>query len=155
YDPWLGRFFLSAAVFLVPIAGMLYDREGWRRYLAAALAVGCTSAVCSALLRSETQLLSAGGHISVLRMDRVGQLTREHPGLDVSLRAFGAAVPTTARVQLTLPADSPEYLFFGERLTRDVRPRPAGAPLPAGTWLLFEEPLERHRDGDVWLGSGF
>jgi hypothetical protein len=159
YDPWHGRYFLLAAVFLAPIVGWMSEATSWRRYTRAAAAIGCACAVTAVLLRSRTPLISVGvagaERRSVLRMDRSEQLTRGNPPLTEMLRAFERMVPGDATVQVTVEGGAGEYMFFGDHLRRHLHPRPPGSLVPAGTWLLLQDRVERPDTTDVSLGAGF
>jgi len=158
YDPWHGRYFLVTAVFVAPIAGAMSEVASWRRYAAVAIVIGCFTAVSAVLFRSFTPLVGvriAGvEHTSVLRMDRIRQMTREAWPLEPAIREFERLVPADAVVQVTIGPDRDEYLFFGERLGRTLHPRPAGSPVPASHWLLVEESVEPPAASDIRLGQG-
>jgi len=159
YDPWHGRYFLSAAGFLVPVAAWLWERTPLHRYVTIAALVGCLSGISTVLFRSMTPLISAhsGGveRRSVLMMTRTAQLTRANPAMEPVLRAFDSLVPSDAAVDITVPGGAAEYVFWGEHLSRRLEPRPAGRAVPAGHWLLSHEDCERPARGDVPLGAGF
>jgi hypothetical protein len=159
YDPWHGRYFLLAAVFLAPVAGWLSEHSSWRRYARAAAAIGCASAVTAVLFRSRIPLISTGAgnaeRRSVFRMDRQEQLTRGNPDATEALRTFERLVPDNAVVDVTAEGGTPEYMFFGEHLGRQLHPRRPGYPVPAKDWLLFREGVERALPTDMALGAGF
>jgi hypothetical protein len=159
YDPWHGRYFLLSAVFLVPIAGWMSEAAAWRRYARVAAVVGCASAVTAVLFRSGIPLVGTtvggAGRPSLLRMDRVEQLTRGNKTMEGPLRAFERLVPADAIVQVTVQGGTGEYLFFGEHLSRRLHPRPPGSPVPGTQWLLVQKSVESAAAGDVALGAGF
>jgi hypothetical protein len=159
YDPWHGRYFLLSAVFLAPIAGWMSEAAPWRRYAHAAAVVGCASAATAVLFRSGIPLVGTrlGGleRPSLLRMDRVEQLTRGNRAMEQPLRTFEGLVPRDAIVQVTVPGGTGEYLFFGEHLSRRLYPRPSGSRVPDNQWLLLHENVEPAAAGDISLGAGF
>jgi hypothetical protein len=159
YDPWHGRYFLMAAMFLAPVAGWMSELASARKYARAAAAIGCASAMTAVLFRSRIPLITIGAGTaerrSVFRMDREEQLTRGHPDTTQALRTFERLVPNNAVVHITVDGGTPEYIFFGEHLSRQLRPRPPGDPVPATDWLLLRGGPERPLPTDQPLGAGF
>jgi hypothetical protein len=159
YDPWHGRYFLMAAIFLAPVAGWMSEHPSVRKYARAAAAIGCASAMTAVLFRSRIPLIGTGAGAaerrSLFAMDRQEQLTRGHPDATEALRAFERLVPNNAVVHVTVEGGTPEYIFFGEHLGRQLRPRAPGYPVPATDWLLFLAGPERPLQTDQPLGAGF
>lgn len=164
YDPWRGRFFLIAAAFATPLASRWLAARGiGRAYLVAVVWLGCLSALTAVAFRSNRPLLSANyqGHVrrSVFALDRIGQMTTNVPSYEAPLRRYEHLVPSDATVAVALVAESPEYLFFGPRLGRTLRPinsfehglRPV--PSDAGFLLLSRQVLAPRPD-DEDLGAG-
>jgi len=157
YDPWHGRYFLLSAVFLAPLAAFLIDGRA-QRYAQIAAVVGCLSAATAVLFRSNIPLVGtryAGiEHLSVLRMDRIEQLTRDNKSMEGPVRAYERVVPRGAVVFETMRPDTMEYAFFGDHLNRRLQPRPPGAPVPPTAWLLLDEAVEAPAQSDAPIGAG-
>jgi hypothetical protein len=163
YDPWRGRYFLTAAVFAAPVAAqwLASRRLAARAYVVVMIAIGCLSALTAVVLRSDCMYVGVtyDGHVrpSVFRVDRIGQMTLSTPHYESALREYEARVGPDAIVAVSLPADSLEYPLFGERLSRTILPvnscRLGRQPIPSSAqFLLFSDQLESPSSGDVWLG---
>ena len=156
YDPWHGRYFLSAAIFLAPLAALVVDQPRARRYGQAVAVLGCAAAITAVLFRSNTPIV--GTHYgdprpSIFTLDRIAQLARDQHAFEPVLRAYERTVPAGARVREWIPRESPAYAFFGEGLSRRVVPRRPGEPLADGEWLLFDEAAEPPAAGDIAIGE--
>jgi hypothetical protein len=164
YDPWRGRYFLTAAVFAAPLAGrwVAVRRRPVRLLRDGAVLLACGSALSATLLRSNRPLIGAASgdrtRPSALSLDRLSQLTANRPDAKPALEAFEASVPPRATVALRLPADAYEFPLFGEGLTRTLLPAPPGVPLETLgpiDYLVFDEQLESVQPSDRPLGSGW
>lgn len=164
YDPWRGRFFLIAAAFATPLASRWLGARGIGRvYLVAVVWLGCVSALTAVAFRSNRPLLSASyqGHVrpSVFALDRIGQMTTNVPSYEEPLRRYERLVPSDATVAVALIAESPEYLFFGPRLGRTLRPinsfEHGLQPVPSdAAFLLLSRQVLAPRPDDEDLGAG-
>ena len=163
YDPFRGRYFLSAAVLVAPLtSGWLARRGPWARgYLTAAVALTVFSAFGAALFRTGAPIVQARArgavYESVLSQDRAAQLTRQRPVYAPVLRRYEDLVPADAIVADMLPPDSFEYMLWGPRLGRTVLPvdgrTPGDAAFARAGFLVFTADRLAPREGDVLLGE--
>ena len=164
YDPWRGRYFITAAIFAAPVAAswMAGRRRVGRAYLIAAVWIGCGSAVSAVVLRSNGMLVTAhhDGHVrpSLFGLDRLGQMTLNIAKYEAPLRRYESMVPADAIVAVALRPESFEYPLFGERLTRTLVPINSFGlgiqSIPAMCqFLLYSPDVEAARPGDIWLGE--
>lgn len=160
YDPWRGRYFIVAGVFVAPLAADLVTRRlpGLLKvYLVVVVLLGCLSALSAVLGRANSVPEEVYG------MDRAGQLTRNRRNYTEPVRRFETAVPPTATVAVYLGEDMFEYPLFGEGLTRRLLPvnpfdrGPQPIP-PEADYLLYSSalyddrlPADRHLGEDWYL----
>lgn len=114
-NPWTARFMIVPAAFAAPLTA----RFGGSRIVqafATLLLIG--SFVGIGLHATYKPLLSPTG--SVLRWDRVAQITAVNPPETEFLSAFEAAVPEHARVGFVGMGDSYEYPFAGPHFDRTL-----------------------------------
>jgi hypothetical protein len=156
YDPWRGRYFLTAAVFAVPVVSVLLRRlSRWpvSAYLTVVVLVGCLSAVAAVLHPTNKTPLE------IFRLDRTGQLTVENRGYTLPTRRFDRLVPATATVALLFGGDAFEYPLFGEGLTRTLVPvnsfmRGFQPVPPEADYLIYSDAiLKNRRASDIHLGE--
>lgn len=123
YDPWRGRYFLICAPFALIALGTWISGLNIRlhrsvfMYLAVISMMTCFSAFYAVFSKDPVapRILS--------QIDRIGQLTSRHPeSYALPLRIYEHMIPSGSVVAVSLPEDSPEYLFFGERLNRRLIP---------------------------------
>jgi dolichyl-phosphate-mannose-protein mannosyltransferase len=164
YDPWRGRYFLTAGIFAAPVAARWLapaTRVG-RIYAAAIVWVACLSAITAVVLRSNRMMISVeyDGHVrpSVFRLDRIGQLSQNDTSVETPIRRFESLVPADAIVAVCMPPDEFEYALFGDGLTRRLIPINSFAhgrqPVPPeADDLIFTSTVEGVRPSDVALGS--
>jgi 4-amino-4-deoxy-L-arabinose transferase-like glycosyltransferase len=161
YDLFHERFFITAAIFAVPVLALCEfpaKSAPVRAYLVVVLVLGCFSALCSVTFRKGTVLLPFP-HNGVLLQPpfmagHTAQLLREAPTM-LPYR-MEALVPATAVVAIDVGKPFPEYLLFGEGLTRKLisihsflgerRPIP-----PEAQFLVVQESSPNHRPDDVLL----
>lgn len=163
YDPFRGRFFLSAAIVVAPLTTDWLERRGrlTRLYLVVAVVLTVVSALGSALFRTGAPLLTVPtrGAIyeSVLSQDRAAQLARQRPGYAAALRRYEQLVPGDAIVADMLPPYSFEYVLWGPRLGRTILPvagrAPGDAAFARAQYLLFSTDRLAPERGDVRLGE--
>lgn len=163
YDPWRGRYFITAAIFAAPVAGrwLAAKHPLARAYLVLVIWIGCVSAITAVVFHSNGVLVSVdygGAHPSLFRLDRTGQMMANRTSYEDAVRRFDAIVPADAVVAVLLEPASFEYPLFGRGLTRRLIPinsfRSGRQPVPSDAeYLVFGSGLEPPRSGDVHLGS--
>jgi len=163
YDPFRGRYFLSAAVLVAPLTTDWFERRGrfTRAWLAAAILLTVFSALGAALFRTGAPLVTARArgtvYESLLLKDRATQTTRQRPTYAPAVRRYEEMVPAGAIVADMLPPDSFEYLLWGPRLGRTIVPvagRALGdAVFSRAQYLVFTPDLLPPAAGDVLLGE--
>lgn len=135
YDLWRGRYFITAALFaVIPLAFLSLAPRVWygKAYLVLVVALGCASALCGSFVRgNEVQLriFSKGSRFlypfapeQIPQLTRLKQFVRDDPGMYIPLARFEGLVPPDAVVAVDVSRPQPEYLFFGEGLTRRLIP---------------------------------
>jgi len=163
YDPWRGRYFVTAGIFAAPVAArwLTATRPWARAYLVLVIWVGCFSAITAVVFHSNGVLIGVkygGAHSSLFQLDRIGQMMTNRSSYEAAVRRFDAVVPANATVALLLEPDSFEYPLFGRGLTRRLIPinsfRSGRQPVPREVeYLLFGSALEPARSGDIHLGG--
>jgi len=165
YDPWRGRYFITGAIFAVPIVGFSLPTKmpAIRAYLLFVVLLGCIAAFSAVVLRNDGPLISVnyrGKRIeSIFAMNRIQQLTRGNVTYYEPAAAFDRLVPAHATVAVYLGGDSCEYALFGQRLTRTIIPiRPFNKglqPIPAeaGFLLYTAKYSPCVLPGDIYLGA--
>ena len=156
YDPWRGRFFLTAAVFAVPLVACCtrYPNRLWRGYLTGIVLLGCLSAFTAVWWRASDRPWQM--HL----MTRLQQLTCNRYNYYEAIRHFDEQVPHNATVALFLGWDRHafEYPLFGAGLTRTLIPinsfwrGPQAIPLQAD-YLLYSAGMIETGPGDIHLGE--
>jgi hypothetical protein len=158
YDPWRGRYFIQAVVFVVPAAALgvaLLSHTALRRAV-----LMCLIAVCCAVSFDAVRFRSLSHWRSSLRLDWVGQVTRNAPTLDPVLRRLDVLVPQDASLIVTLEMAQGEFPMFGRRMTRKLYPAPDQAEFAKlrsegrGDFLVFNRLFEA-LPTDCALGEGF
>jgi hypothetical protein len=160
YDPFRGRYFLSAATLATPLAAMWFagGRPLRRAFVMAAVTLSAVTGVSSSLLRTAAPLISVryrgAEYQSILSRDRADQLARNRREYAPAIRALEATVPANATVAIALPPGSFEYPFFGPHLQRVVRPVGGDGSVEAAPepFLVFSDARRTPRPGDVHLG---
>jgi len=165
YDPWRGRYFIACAVFASPAVGYclrwVKTRPGLI-YLTLVLALGCFSALSAVLLRpvdlEHTPWMREQSAPSLLKRNRLQQLTTNNRLLYEPLVRFEEIVPPTAQVAVCLGPNVYEYPLFGESLTRRLAPvssfRAGVKPIPEGIdYLLFTPDYIVPGESDELLGN--
>ena len=159
YDPWRGRYFMTAALFAAPTLGAVAfpRRLLGKCYLTLVVTLGCLLAMLTVLAHNGTLVfpMKAGGKWlpSTFATGRAAQLTREMRELQRMLLLYEDFVPEHTVVATDITPISYEYLFFGDRLSRRLIPlRPfigAVQPLPADAqYLLYSADSRYARKGD-------
>ena len=169
YDPWRGRYFITGAIFAVPIVGFSLRARApaIRAYLLFVVLLGCIAALSAVVLRNDGPLISLnyqGKRIeSLFAMNRIQQLTRGNVTYYEPAAAFDRLVPGKATVAVYLSGDSCEYALFGQHLTRTIIPiRPFNKglqPIPSNAdFLLYTAkyfpcmlPTDIHLGADWYL----
>ena len=163
YDPWQGRYFLASAPYAVPLAGVWITARTRpaRIYAVSIVWLASVSALCAVLLHTNSTLIPVSyvGHVqpSIFSLDRIGQMAKD-AGHEEVFRRYEALVPRDATVAVLLPPEYPEYVLFGEGLTRRLVPinsfRLGRQPIPDNaSFLVFVAALESPREGDTHLGD--
>ncbi|OLC50176.1 MAG: hypothetical protein AUH43_05750 [Acidobacteria bacterium 13_1_40CM_65_14] len=114
YDPWRGRYFITAAIFAAPVAGrwLAAKHPLARAYLVLVIWIGCVSAITAVVFHSNGVLVSVdygGAHPSLFRLDRTGQMMANRTSYEDAVRRFDAIVPADAVVAVLLEPASFEY----------------------------------------------
>lgn len=162
YDPWRGRYFSIAVVFVLPSAGLAISFvNSWiRGYVLIIVAAGMISAVSTLFLKA--------GHISETESgytysfwfseSRLAQLTRKRLYYE-PLKQFESLVPVDAHVALFLPTDSIEFPLFGKNQTRHLYPvnsffsGPGSIPSEASYLLYYDQYPCADPINDLHLGA--
>ncbi len=123
YDHFHGRYLMVMAVFASPAIAWTLSKSK-NLYIGMILIFACASAISSAFFRNGTNVFpyrDAEGHNypSMFVTDRMTQLTREAPGLLMTLNEI-ERMPEDAVVGVDYPLIN--YLFFGEKLSRHIIP---------------------------------
>ena len=129
YDPWRGRYFLSATIFGVPTLTGLFNikkTQSFERYLLVMMLLGSLSAIFAVVFRSNSGIIDFQyrNYVSksIFNMDRLEQLTRNRKCFNAVFHAYEQNIPEGAIVATILGADQYEYPLFGERFTRIILP---------------------------------
>jgi len=154
YDPWRGRFFITAAVFAVPTVAccVRHPNPLWRAYLAVIVVLGCVSAFTAVLWRESDRPWR------LYQMNRLQQLTCNRGNYYDAVRNFNEQVPPHATVALLLGGGNFEYPLFGAGLTRTLVPinsfwrGPQPIP-PQADYLLYSAMNAQISGGDTHLGE--
>ncbi|MHB9105507.1 MAG: ArnT family glycosyltransferase [Armatimonadota bacterium] len=127
YDPFHGRFFTTGALFALPPLAWAFAQRHFklgRVYLGIVVVLGCVNALIAASFRTGTALVPyrdyAGKAVpSVFTLTQSQLLVREAPGLDLLVFDL-LGVPQDAVIAIDVQRTPPEYLFFGDKLTRKL-----------------------------------
>jgi len=150
FDPWRGRYFIIAGIFVIPITGfwLRTTSVALRWYLLAIVMIGCVSSITAVLFRVNSPILGAdgqsGGQKSIFSMSREEQLTRSSVDYYQLIKKIDQLVPANAIVAVMVYEDSMEYPLFGKGLTRTIIPINSFLkglqPIPANAqYLLYVE----------------
>jgi hypothetical protein len=128
YDPFHGRYFITAAFFALPVTAAVLQRVGsgpLRAWAAIVLTAGCLSALGAVFFRNGTdviprRLFTGERKPSVFSLDRAGQMSREMPDLYTLITTVERVVPEKATI--IQDYELANLLFFGEKLTRRIIP---------------------------------
>jgi hypothetical protein len=126
YDPWMGRFLLSAAPFACAAtgstirAGSLHAR--WRYWIALVVAIGSFASFSAVFFCTGRSVLPTKERAGIFALDRLTQMTVRRKGYHQAIQAFDALTPRDATVAVLLPGDSYEFPLFGKGLTRRLLP---------------------------------
>ena len=156
YDPWRGRYFMTAALFAAPtLAALAFPAHlPGKLYLAFAVFLGCVTALTAVCFRCDTSVFPLKGvaGCSSFVLGRTEQLSREMPDLAPAWLKYESCVPEGA-VVATDTTFGCEYLFFGDRLSRRIIPLRSFTgerrPVPAeAQYLLYslDSPYAQHGD---------
>lgn len=167
YDPWRGRYFMTAGIFATPLVGTVFHFQRstlLRSLLLLVVLLGCFSAFAAVFLRDNRSLLSytyrqddqAFPIESVLQSSRLEQFSGERAEFLPILEAYEARVPKTAVVALAAGRIY-EYPLFGAGLTRRILPinsfQNGLKPIPqSAQYLLFSSDIIPPQDSDIFLG---
>ncbi|MDM8529738.1 glycosyltransferase family 39 protein [Anaerolineales bacterium HSG25] len=166
YDPWRGRYFITAAIFATPSVGWLFNpnrNKMIKIYLLGIILIGTLSAFTAVALRPKSMLFTiqykSEIRQSVFSMDRLTQLTRNKPDSYEILRVYENLVPKTAIVAVYLEPNAYEYPLFGEKLSRTLVPinsfRRGPQPIPEhADYLVFSSKLIEPAGKDICPDSG-
>jgi hypothetical protein len=161
YDPWRGRYFITAGIFAVPLVGWLLapNRSIFIKiYVTGIILFGTLSAFTAVAVRPKSMLFTmkykSEIRQSVFSMDRLTQLTRNRPENLEILRQYEEVVPPNATVALYLKPDAYEYPYFGQRLSRTLIPtnsfQNGPQPIPEqAEYLLFSSELLKPKKDDI------
>ena len=153
YDPFRGRYFMGAEIFVVPLIALMVDAARGplaRAYLGIAFTIAGSTAVSAIILPLTVKPRILGSH-------RLIQLTSRNSPLADIFRKYEAAVPTNATVAVAFDQDDFEYPLFGRGLTRKVYPVSEHLDQPAwqggAQFLVFNAKIVTPQPGDVFLGQ--
>lgn len=124
YDPWCGRYFMTAALFAAPPLGHFAFPRLFlgKLYIALVVILGCALATFSIFERKSTLVFPLEWQRrwlpSTFSLGHTAQLTRNVPNLRYALLIYEDIVPEHTVVALDTKFDLCEYLFFGDRLSR-------------------------------------
>ena len=167
YDPWRGRYFISMAVFAVPVTGILLKKLEQKsiiaHYIAIIVFVGCISAMSTVLFRDNSYLMSVYNQKSIFSMKRIEMLTRNQPAYIATFEKFESIVPKNSIVAVAITGDTHQYQLFGHKLTRTIIPvysfMKGNLPIPINAeYLLYEKNFLDNKFyikevSDVYLGN--
>jgi len=163
YDPFRGRYFLSAAIVVAPLAGeWLTHRSGVARtYGLMCVLLTALTALGASVFRTGAPLVAAQArgaeYASILSRDRAAQLTRQRPVYAEAVRHYEELVPSDAIVADMLPPDAFEYVLWGPRLERTILPvgnrSPMDPTFSRAQFLVFSPDRLPPVAGDVLLGA--
>jgi len=164
YDPWRGRYFITAAIFATPPVGWLLGPERnqiIKIYVVTIILLGALSAFTAVALRPKSMLftLQYKSEIrqSVFSMDRLTQLFRNQDTAG-GLQTYEAIVPQDATVAVYLEPNTYEYPLFGKKLTRTLIPLNSfwrgPQPIPEqADYLVFSSKLLKPAKQDICTDS--
>jgi len=155
YDPWRGRYFITAAIFAVPaLAAVAFPRHlAGKCYITFVVLLGCGTAVFSACIHRGTYVFPFHHNGVAVKptfaYDRASQLTRMVPDLYYPLLTYDSMVPEDAVVATDIKSITSEYIFIGDRLSRRVIPlhsfEGTHLPLPAEAQFLLYTPSAQYQ----------
>lgn len=164
YDPWRGRYFLTAAPFALPLVGVciLWRNKLLRGYVILVVTVASITAFAAVLFREGRPFIILGHGAMEGRafyaQDRISLMMANRPWERGACRAFERWVPEDAVVALAFAPNSYEFPFFGEGLRRRVIPVTvrirAGHMLPReADCLVYQQGIVEPCRGDKCLGA--
>ncbi|MEX1014096.1 MAG: hypothetical protein WDZ80_02965, partial [Candidatus Paceibacterota bacterium] len=172
YDPWRGRYFNIAAIFMLPSAGLILKTKVklLKLYLLFIIALGSVSALSGVILKSgsfypvesdEESSINSYEFRFLFLEDRISQLTRLGPYHD-PIVAFENIVPKNAAVAVYLHGGvNYEYPLFGENFSRTLYPINSFIhgvlPVPddADYLLYYYDYPDADFENDILLGDVF
>ena len=161
YDPYHGRFYMTAAIFALPPLAFISLRPRpllGRVYLTLAILIICVVAVNASLFRNGSAFfpMSYRGRFnsSLFGYGRTGELVREAP---TYLPAFlDTEIPDNAVVALDTSTPFPEYFLIGEHPKRRIEPLnpfwSGHLPIPTDAqYLIYDNRSPYRQKGDTQI----
>lgn len=158
-----GRFFSMIVIFSAPLTGILLNKGNrlLNVYLAIVVLVGCLSAISAVILKLFPVSSTYPEFIekrSMLKMNRLEQLTFNYQKYYRTFTAFEEIVPEDASVAVFLYPNSFEYPLYGRYITRKIIPINSFfrglQPIPAeADYLLYARGFPCPLPGDRQLGD--
>ena len=157
YDPIKGRYFMNAAVWLLPLLGILAEWRWKSLKLAFVVLIG----VSAILSLTHRKLYPWVGEKAFYNQERIEQLVQTRPELKEAYVNFEKLVPKDAVVALGTQQEHEdyEYPFWGKNFSRTLLPvhpfRSDVKPIPEeAEFLVYSEGVFAFMDGDVVLNKG-
>ncbi|MGE3263065.1 MAG: hypothetical protein AB7K68_14885 [Bacteriovoracia bacterium] len=156
YDPWHGRHFSAALIFLVPLLArgleLAWRSKSLRTISVVLLAFLYAQNVYSIAHRNNQSFFPQGSRLEQMMRNR-GNFLSVYQKLEQNL-------PERGQLATRIPGDQPEYILFGPKLSRVVLPtndfdRGLLNIPPSADWFFFHSSLEKPRAGDIDLGQDF
>lgn len=158
YDPIKGRYFMNMVVWFIPLIAWFFELEKGKVYLAFCSLIIVVSGVLTLTHRGLYPLI---GERSILRQDRITQLTQTRPESTEAYYAFEKLVPEDAVVALGTQQEHEDYVYplWGAEFKRTLIPihpfRAALKPIPKeAEYLFYSEGVIPYKEGDIKLNEG-
>jgi hypothetical protein len=166
YDPWRGRYFITWAIFAVPIASSVFHVKNrfFQAYLLIIVIAGCISGISASIFQEGKQLFTINTKglavQSIFSKNRIEQLTSNNIDTYEPLMNYEEIVPLNAVVAIYLDIDSYEYPLFGKYLTRTIIPFNSFLnhiqPIPTNAqYLLYDDKYSCGSGDDTSLGNNW
>ncbi|MBY0427176.1 MAG: hypothetical protein K2Q22_16195, partial [Cytophagales bacterium] len=160
FDPWRGRMFGTLVLFAAPLIGCGLEKFSrsklFNSYVLLVIVFSCWAGIWSILFRYESSWVRPNyTQKTLFQMTRMEQLMRDLPDHYAPYAKFDQLVPKHATVISWLQGSYPEYVLFGEKLTRKIytlaeaRDKKISADV-----IIFDQVLIRPVATDVALGNG-
>lgn len=119
WTPFRGRFYCAAVTLVAPLVAFLFGRGGRIAIRAVIGAVAATTLIVTALTNAQKPLI---GRDAIWGKSRTELRMAARKQMSFPVRAVDRWIPAGAKVATILRYSDPEYLLFGDKLTRTLSP---------------------------------